>query len=361
MVVVERRRVAQADQLATLYAVLQHPFALGLFADLADQLSRKDQPLAGLLVVHDPVFEILVDGRERVADERPRRRRPDEQTRFLSDACLLCPLVHDDRKADEDARVVHLAVALADFAGRESRAALCPPPDDLVALVEQAAVEEGLERPPDALDVALVIGDVGLVEVDPEAEAAGERLPLLCIAKDGFEAFAVELLDAVLLDLVLAMDAEFLADLDFDRQAVRVPAGLPLAVVAAHGAIARKQVLDRTCQAVAGVGQPIGGGRAFVKDKRLAAAAAFKRLFVNAVLVPEGEHVALGGGKVEFGRYFLEHSRLLLDPPHARGIGGAKRSASIAKFGRTEADAGERGTRQNGRRLINRRLVRSTC
>ena len=90
----------------------------------------------------------------------------------------------NQRKADVDARVGHLAVALADLAAAQRRAALGPPPDDLVALVEQAAVEEVLQRPPDALDVALVVGDVGLVEMDPEAEPLGELFPLLaCSAR----------------------------------------------------------------------------------------------------------------------------------------------------------------------------------
>ena len=94
---------------------------------------------------------------------------------------------------------------------------------------KQAAVEEVLQRPPDALDVALVEGDVGLVQMDPEAQPLGQVLPLLHVAEDALHAAVDERLDAVGLDLFLGVDAQFLADLDLDRQAVGVPAGLAVA------------------------------------------------------------------------------------------------------------------------------------
>ncbi len=62
-----------------------------------------------------------------------------------------------------------------------------------------------------------------------------------------------ERLDAEGFDFFLGVDAQFFADFDFDRQAVRVPARLAFAAVAAHGAVAGKQVLDRPRQAVAGM------------------------------------------------------------------------------------------------------------
>ena len=62
--------------------------------------------------------------------------------------------------------------------------------------------------------------------MDPEAQPLGELLPLPGVAEDAFHALVNERLDAVGLDLVLGVDAQFLADLDLDGQAVRVPAGL---------------------------------------------------------------------------------------------------------------------------------------
>ena len=76
-----------------------------------------------------------------------------------------------------------------------------------------------------------------------------------------------ERLDAVGFDLFLGVDAQLFADLDLDRQAVRVPAGFALAEVAAHRLVAREEVLDRPRQAVAGVRHAVGRRRAFVEDE----------------------------------------------------------------------------------------------
>jgi hypothetical protein len=45
---------------------------------------------------------------------------------------------------------------------------LGPPPNDLVSSVEQASVEEILERPPNAFDIALMVGNIGLRKIDPK-------------------------------------------------------------------------------------------------------------------------------------------------------------------------------------------------
>jgi hypothetical protein len=52
-------------------------------------------------------------------------------------------------------------------------------PGGLVVLREQAALPELLHDPPARLDVAGVVGDVGVVEVDPEADPLGHLVPVL--------------------------------------------------------------------------------------------------------------------------------------------------------------------------------------
>ena len=104
--------------------------------------------------------------------------------------------------------------------------------------------------------------------MDPEAEPLGQFFPLLHVAEDAFDALVDERLDAEGLDLLLGVDAQFLADLDFDRQPVGVPAGLALAAEAPHGLVAREKVLDCPGEAVAGMRQAVGRGRAFVEDER---------------------------------------------------------------------------------------------
>jgi len=159
-IAVERRPVAPADQLVAADCRFHRELLAAFSGHGFDEGGGQNQ-LAALPFDGDHgVIQIGLDGRELVAGQRPGRGRPDQQIHVR---------LPEHREADIDARVGHLAIALADFARREGRATLGPPPDDLVALVQQPAVEQVLQRPPDAFHVALVVGHVGLVELDPEA------------------------------------------------------------------------------------------------------------------------------------------------------------------------------------------------
>ena len=95
-----------------------------------------------------------------------------------------------------------------------------------MVLDEQPALVDLLERPPHALDVLGVHRPVGLVGVDPVAHALGHLLELVDVAEDRLAALGVELGDAVVLDVLLAGEAELLLDGELDGQAVTVPASL---------------------------------------------------------------------------------------------------------------------------------------
>jgi hypothetical protein len=60
-----------------------------------------------------------------------------------------------------------------------------------------------------------------------------------------------EWLDPVSLDLRFGVKPQFLRDFHFDRQAVGIPAGFPLAIITPHGSIAREEVFDSPGKAMA--------------------------------------------------------------------------------------------------------------
>ena len=168
---------------------------------------------------------------------------------------------------------------------------------DLVALGQQALVEDLLERPPDRLDVVVVEREVGVVGVDPEADPLGQRVPLVDVAQHRLAALGVELGDAVALDVVLGVEAELLLDLELDRQAVAVPAALAVHVVAAHRPVAREDVLEHAREHVVGAGTAVRGRRTLVEDVRLGALAAADRLAEDVALAPALEHPLLELGE----------------------------------------------------------------
>ena len=312
--VAEERLVLLADQRAPREP-LDDLHALGA-ADLLDQRRGDDHVLARAvpLDARPNVLEVGAHGEGAVARQRPGRRRPGE----VGDAGA-----RDAAEAGHDRRVVHRLVAEADLARGEGGPALRPPPDDLVAAVEQPLAVQFRQRPPDRLDVRLVEGDVGARQVDPEADPPRQFLPLLRVAEDRVDAAPRERLDPVGLDLRLAVDPEFLLDLDLDRQAVGVPARLARHVEPAHRLVAREEVLHHARQDVAVVRQPVGGRRTFVEDEAGAAAAALERTVENVGVPPEVEHVALDGGETVIAAGSLvRHGSLVGAAPNHAGAAG---------------------------------------
>ena len=159
-------------------------------------------------------------------------------------------------------------------------------------LVEEALLEELGERPPDRLDERLVVRDVRFVEVDPETDPLGEVLPLAHVTPDALLAELDERFNAVVFDLLAGFfQAQRLADFQFDRQAVRVPARLALAAETAHGAVAGENVLHGAGEAVPRVRHPVGRRRTLEENESRRVFTAYERLFVNVVFFPPLDHL----------------------------------------------------------------------
>jgi hypothetical protein len=239
------------------------------------------------------VDELGVDRHRGVGDEGPRRGGPHEQlVAGLQRAAVL-----DHRQAHVDARVDHVLVAEGHLVTGERGAAAWAVGHDLVALVEQSLVVDLAQRPPHRLDVRRVERAVGIVEVDPEADALRQRVPVLEVLEDRLAAALVELGDPEFLDLLLVLDAELLLDGDLDRQAVRVPAALALDLVAAHRLVARVDVLEDAREDVVDARLAVGRRRALPEDPRLGALPAANRLVEHVAFAPAREDLLLELGE----------------------------------------------------------------
>src|SRR5690606_24425076 len=190
----------------------------------------------------------------------------------------------------------------------------------LVVFDQQATVEQRFHDPPARLDVAVVVGDVSVVEVDPEADALGHRVPVLDVAEHVLAAQLVEASDAVLLDLLLVGEAEALLDGDLHRQTVGVPAALAGYAVALHGLEAGEQVLERAADDVVHARLSVGRRRALVEDPFALRRRAIDRTTEDVLLVPELDDLALQRGHVQVGLDFAEHGTTSL----SAAVGGAR-------------------------------------
>ena len=232
-----------------------------------------------------------------VGDQRPRCRRPHQQGRLAGQRA------GGQREPDVDAGVGDVLVALGELMVGQRGAAAGAVRGDPVVLDQQALGVDLLQRPPDALDEGRVHRPVRLVEVHPVAHPLGELGEGVDVAGDGLAAAGVERLHAVGLDVGLAVEAEFLLDRQFDRQAVAVPAGLAGDVVALHRLEAGEDVLEDPGLDVVGAGHAVGGRRALVEGPRPAAGGLGQGGREGVVGLPERQDLPLHRRQVDAGRH----------------------------------------------------------
>ena len=211
-----------------------------------------------------------------------------------------------EREAHVDGVLGDVLVALRHLVAADGRAAARAVGHDLVALVEQVLVPDLPQQPPHRLDVVVGVGVVRVVQVDPEADALGEPLPLREVRGDALPAELVELGDAVGLDLLLAVDAQAALDLELHRQAVRVPAGLARHAVAAHGLVAREEVLEDARDDVVRARPAVGRRRPLVEHEDRGVLAALEALVEDVVGLPEREDARVQRREVDARRDVLE-------------------------------------------------------
>ena len=217
-----------------------------------------------------------------------------------------------DLEQHERGGFLHVLVALSHFVAAESGAAAGAVGSDLVAEVEQTLFVDLLEAPPLGLDIIILIGDVGIFHISPEANAVGHLLPLVLVLPDALLALLDEGFDAVSFDLGLAVQTEDLFDLQLNRQAMGIPAGLAQHVLALHGLEARNQVLDGAGLDMADVGTAVRRGRAIKESEALSAVTMVEALLDDVVLLPELQHRFFAFHKVHVRRYFAIHGNLFL-------------------------------------------------
>ena len=290
----ERRLVCNAFQLLSREAVQD---VCAFSQDPFDQCLGEDEDVA--LMLRANVDELWVDRHGRVRDQRPRGGRPDQQ---------LIPRLRRvvavrDREAHIYGRVDHVLIdaRLPELVARQRHLVAGAVRDDLQLLVQQALVVDGLERPPDRFDVLGVKRAVGVVEVDPEPDPLGHRVPVLDVAEDLLAAAGVELRDPEPLDVVLGGEPKLGFERQLYRQSVAVPAALALDEVPAHRAVAREDVLEHAREHMVEAGGAVGGRRPLVEAPSRSVAAAPDRLGEHVPLAPALEHALFELGKRDAG------------------------------------------------------------
>jgi hypothetical protein len=262
---------------------------LGGLAHVLGQLVGDDQAVAHLrprgeleVLLHgfhfiEAVLDLGVEADGAVGGDGPRRGGPDHDAgvigrqtedvvagRITRQRIVLLVIdldreLHPDRGAD--------VVVVFDLGVGQGRALDGAPHHGLGAAIELARRGELVELGDDRGLGRVVHGGVAVPPVAEDAQALELDLLGLDPAASIFAAAGAEFLGR---DLVLAaaLGAELFLDLPLDRQAVTVPAGHVVDVVAQGEARADHEVLQRLVQGVADVDRAIGVGRAVVQHEQ---------------------------------------------------------------------------------------------
>ena len=153
-------------------------------------------------------------------------------------------------------------VGVLDLGFGQRGAVVDAPVNRLESLVDEAFLEEGVEILDDLGLVPLGHGGVGVVKVAEDADAL-ELIALDLQILFGVLAAGIADLERVHLQLLAA---ERFIDLDFDGQAVTIPAGDVGRVETRHGARLDDEVLEALVESVAEMQGAVGVGRSVMQD-----------------------------------------------------------------------------------------------
>ena len=290
--VVEQRLVGHAHQLASLLGPYNLVVGLFLIVSRKPCLSH-DVALSSVFDLH--IVNLRVHSQGLVGWQCPWSCGPCQE---------VCVVLSFYLELDGDGRVCVLLVAaqVQLVVGKYSGAPRAVR-QDVEALVDKPLVPKLLNNPPDGLHIVRVHGLVVVVEIDPAAHTGHGLAPFAGIAEHDLAAVLVELCDAVVLNLLLSGDLQFLLHLVLYRKSVAVPSEAAVHQLSLHGHIAWINIFDCTRNKVSEVRKSCGKRRTVVEYIFAASFPLLHRLLENIILFPELEDSFLHLRKINFRIY----------------------------------------------------------
>ena len=163
----------------------------------------------------------------------------------------------------------------------------------LVFSLNPAIIVADLEEMPDSLDVLVGVGIIGVVPLHPLTESLGLVGDDAREMLDTVNAFFREVVHAVVFDVLFGFEAELLFDLNLNPETLRVEAVLTAAVVASHGFIADKRILQRSAPCMMNAHRVVGSNRSVNKAETLMTCILFLAQIKAFVIFPEFKHIML--------------------------------------------------------------------
>ena len=307
-----------------------------LLTALGSQVLEHD--LGTTIVLNGNVGGAGLEGNGLVGGDGPRRGRPDDKVNRAVEV-LEAGGLGSHLEAHENGRA--RLVGVLDLGLGQRGVAVLAPVNRLVAAINHALIEHGLEDL-DIGGVMLVIErQIGVVPVAEHAQTAEASLLKLDVLDSELVAKLTDLGRGGLVEL---LGAELLLDLMLDRLTMAVPTGDIGNLIALHHPVAVDHVLGDLVHGMADVDRTVGVRRTVVQHELLVTLVLLQNLLVDLVILPVLESLGLGLGKTgTHGKTGLgQIHRLLVLVCHgtpfmswARTPVGHQKSARPYKLGRS--------------------------
>ncbi len=132
-----------------------------------------------------------------------------------------------------------------------------------------------------------MIGDIRIIHIRPETYGGGKILPHTFVLPHALLAVGDKWLQAVLLDLFLAVQAQHLLHFQLHRKSVGVPAGFPGNHVSFHGPVSGDHIFDDSGEHMADMGLAVSRRGTVVKHVGGMAFPALDALLKDVFFLPE--------------------------------------------------------------------------
>ena len=162
---------------------------------------------------------------------------------------------------------------------------------DGVAFIQQTFVIKLLQEPPQRFNIAVVISDIGILQIHPVTHLMSKVCPLFGKLHHVLTASCVVLGNRNGLSDILFGDMQCLFHTQFHRQSVSIPSGLTLYLEPFHGFIAAESIFNGTRHHVVNTRHTIGRGRSFIKHERRTSFTFCHTLGENIVFIPLLQHI----------------------------------------------------------------------
>jgi len=198
-------------------------------------------------------------------------------------------------------------VAQGNFMGAQGSTTAGAMRSNLVSLVNKFLVPQLFDGPPAGLDISIVQRYIGVVDINPEADAFCQCIPLLKILEYALSAKLVEFGYSIALNLGFACEPQHFFHFQFYRQAVGVPARFSRHTETLHRFVPWDHILEDAGKDMVDSGISVSCGGTLVENEFWAGLAGLYALLKYSISFPEFKDLTLNFRKVDFAAYWLEH------------------------------------------------------